>query len=77
MADRTAGLVQRATKHGQENDWGNNTLECEEVLNLCGVSQVHKKKLGGLDCKIIPWYKVYIGREVEARNRAQIHTFLP
>jgi hypothetical protein len=42
MADGAAGLVQRVTENGQENDRRDNTLKREKVLNLSGVSRVHE-----------------------------------
>ena len=34
MTDGAAGLVQCGTENGQEDDGRNETLECEEVLDL-------------------------------------------
>jgi hypothetical protein len=48
MADGATGPTQRVTENGQENDWCNNTLEGEEVLDLGGVSRVYEREGGWL-----------------------------
>lgn len=44
MADGATGPAQRITKDGEEDDWCDDTLEGEEVLNL-GVRNTEERKL--------------------------------
>ena len=73
VADSAAGFVQCRAEDGQEDDWCNDRLEHEEVLNLDGVSQV--LRVGGLGCRVIPLCKECTGMEVGAGSRAETQSF--